>query len=120
MAPDVTTRNVARQSADPGSILSFYRRLIWLRRTQPALQVGTYRRLAASREVFAYVRATEGEALAIAVNFGRAPGWVELGPNPGATGWRRLLATHEGVAAGVPDRARMALRPFEAIVLGGV
>ena len=37
---DVSTRNVAAQRADPGSVLALYRRLIALRAATPALQVG--------------------------------------------------------------------------------
>ena len=46
MAPDADTRTVANQDADPSSVLNVYRRLLWLRRRHPALQVGAYRRLA--------------------------------------------------------------------------
>ena len=40
---DADTRNVAAQAADPSSVLSLYRRLIALRATSQALQVGTLR-----------------------------------------------------------------------------
>jgi glycosidase len=118
MAPDAATRNVARQSADPNSVLSFYRRLVWLRRAHPALQVGRYRRLAASGDAFAYVRATDAETMAVAVNFGRGPARVALESQPDGTGWRRLLGTHEGGDNAVPDGSRLELRPFEAVILG--
>ncbi len=41
--PDVSTRNVETQRGDPGSVLSFYRRLIALRAAMPALQDGALR-----------------------------------------------------------------------------
>jgi alpha-glucosidase len=118
MAPDAAVRNVARQSADPDSVLSFYRRLIWLRRRHPALQVGAYGRLPASREAFAYVRATQGEALVVAVNFGRGPGWVRLEGEAGAAAWRPLLGTHEPPVQPTRGGGRIELRPLEAMVLG--
>ncbi|MES2209078.1 MAG: hypothetical protein V4515_02700 [Chloroflexota bacterium] len=40
MARDGSSLNVARQATDPDSLLSLYRRLIWLRRTLPSLQMG--------------------------------------------------------------------------------
>lgn len=40
--PSAATYNVEVESKEPDSILSFYRRLIWLRRNQPALRNGTY------------------------------------------------------------------------------
>ena len=41
MAPDAATRNVAAQDPDPASVLALYRRMLWLRRRHPALQVGS-------------------------------------------------------------------------------
>ena len=41
--PDVETRNVAAQGADPDSVLAAYRRILAVRRTLPALQVGALR-----------------------------------------------------------------------------
>ena len=118
MAPDAATRNVARQSADPTSVLSLYRRLVWLRRAHPALQVGTYRRLASSGDAFAYIRATEAETVAVAVNFGRGPARVVLESQTGGMGWRRLLGTHDAADDAVPGGSRLELRPYEAVVLG--
>jgi hypothetical protein len=80
--------------------------------------VGTYRRLAASGDIFAYIRATESETLAVAVNFGRGPGFVRLGSHPAGTAWRRLLGTHDGMADGVAAHTRFELEPYEAVVLG--
>ena len=44
LAADYTTRNVAAQSSDPTSMLSFFRALTQLRQSSPALQIGEYRR----------------------------------------------------------------------------
>lgn len=41
LAPDYTTRNVAAQREDPASMLNFYRRLLAVRRANPALHIGT-------------------------------------------------------------------------------
>ena len=118
MAPDTGSRNVARQAADPGSVLSAYRRLIWLRRAHPALQVGEYRRIVStSSDVLAYVRSTSEETLLVAVNFGRGPGGVRLGQHPGAGGWSPIFGTHAPVPDPHPDGSRLDLRPFEAVIL---
>ena len=42
MAPDAHTPNAAVQRADPTSMLSLHRRLLALRREEPALRVGTW------------------------------------------------------------------------------
>jgi glycosidase len=116
MAADSATRNVARQAADPSSVLSTYRRLIWLRREHPALQTGSYRRLAASRDVFAYLRAGSGETVLVAVNFGRAPGWVRLEGHPASGAWAPLFGTHATGPRDQPDGARVELGPLEAVL----
>ncbi len=49
--------SVAGQAADPGSMLSFYRALLRLRRDAPALVAGDYQPVAVERDdVFAFVR----------------------------------------------------------------
>ena len=55
---------VAEQTGDPGSVLSYYRELIALRRAEPALTRGAFRALAPrSRTYFAWLRtAVDGSA----------------------------------------------------------
>jgi len=115
LAPDIGTRTVATQEGDPSSVLVAYRRLVWLRRRHPALQVGTYRRIVTTaRDVLAYERVAEGETIAVAVNFGRAAATVRI-----RTGrkWTVIFDTHE---RGIPDvhaDDQLTLQPREAIVL---
>ncbi|MFL5679793.1 MAG: alpha-glucosidase [Chloroflexota bacterium] len=118
MAPDAASRNVAGQSADPGSVLNLYRRLIWLRREHPALQTGSYRQLAASKDVFAFLRSRRDETILVAVNFDDAAGWVRLDGHPRAGSWSPLLGTHEPLGADRATGERVRLRPHEAIVFG--
>ena len=117
MAPDAATRNVARQAADPGSVLATYRRLIWLRRRHPALQVGSYRRLSkASGEVLAYLRTVDDETVLVAVNFGRGPGWFRAEGHPSSGEWEPVFGTQEPPDPAA-EGARVELRPLEAVVL---
>jgi alpha-glucosidase len=69
--------NVAAQRDDPGSMLRFHRRLLALRRAEPALQVGEYRPAGQSGDCFAFVREHRGERLLVAVNLGHAPGSLD-------------------------------------------
>src|SRR5437764_4912538 len=52
--------NVARERADPGSLLTLYRRLIALRRAEPALAVGAYIPQPAGGDLIAYLREHAG------------------------------------------------------------
>jgi alpha-glucosidase len=87
--------NVERQTEDPQSMLSLYRRLLALRREEPALAVGSYRPVVSEGDVLAFVReAEEGHRYLVALNLGPRPGQLPLDAlGPGqvviATEWRR-------------------------------
>jgi alpha-glucosidase len=66
-APDHQRVNVAAQEHDPASLLSLYRRLLALRRSEPDLRSGAYRTLSTDRGVLTFAR---GESLAVAINLG--------------------------------------------------
>lgn len=115
MAPDVETRNVATQDGDPDSVLSSYRRLLWLRRRHPALQTGSYFRLpSTSRNLFVYERTTSDETIIVAVNFG--PTTANLKVKTGKQ-WKPLFDTHSPSVDALRDGDEVTLRPREAIVL---
>ncbi len=69
MAADADRVNVAEQRRDPTSLLSFYRRLLRIRRASDALRTGTYRSLPSPRGVYLFERAAAGERLTVALNF---------------------------------------------------
>jgi alpha-glucosidase len=117
MAPDVTTRNVAIQDADPSSVLAAYRRLIWLRRNHPALQLGAYRRLpTTAHDLFVYERETDGETILVAVNFGRSAARFRI-----RTGhrWAVIHDTHRRAIDEFAAEDELDLEPLEAVVLRG-
>jgi alpha-glucosidase len=94
------TRNVAEQREDPGSVLSFTRRLIALRRSRDELAQGSYERLEAPAGVWAWKR---GDRTAIAVNLSGREVRLPLGG-------RVLLSTGESADA-------TALAPWSGVVL---
>jgi len=62
--------NVEDQSNDAGSMLSLYRRLIWLRRRSDALRFGAYTPVdGVPEDVYVYRRDARGESLLVALNF---------------------------------------------------
>jgi alpha-glucosidase len=72
LADDFATENVANQKRDKMSILNLYRRLISLRRSRQALQIGSYRPILARAELLLFVRQHGAERVLIALNLGAA------------------------------------------------
>ena len=69
--PSYRTRNVAVEEKDPYSILNFYKRLIALRRSQPALRDGSYEALNRDdSQVLSWLRKSpgQGESVIVALN----------------------------------------------------
>lgn len=97
--PDWRRRNVETESADPDSVLSFYKRLLALRRAEPSLRSGSLSFLALGPGLLGFLREGEGRRLAVLLNTGRKPRRAEL---PFAA--RILLSTRR-------DDRREGLRP---------
>jgi alpha-glucosidase len=111
---DAAAVNVERLREDPASILSLHRRLIDLRRAEPALSVGAFAPVPATGNVLAYTREADGRCLLIALNLGHGPQILTL-PAQLARG-RRLLSTYlDGAGDDVQDR--IGLRPDEGVIV---
>ena len=111
-------RNVAAEGRDPGSVLSFYRDLLALRRTTPALLDGDYRALdPEDPQVLAYLRGGGEQAVLVALNLSPEPRAVAF--DLAALGWAgaeaRVLLGSGGraPAAGLPAQ----LGPFSVVIL---
>jgi len=80
VAPSYTTCNVAAESKDPASLLSYYKQLIRLRKTNPALSEGDFEFLnEADNNVLAFVRKPgSGNAVVVALNFTAQPRPADL------------------------------------------
>jgi alpha-glucosidase len=105
--------NVQAQQENPDSLLSYYHKLITLRRESPALQRGTYRSPAHPIGIWAYERATDEQRMWIVINFFSYPGEMKI-----AGSWRVRLSTvdrHEAVIQGM-----IPLAPNEAVILEAV
>ncbi len=71
---DSVAINVAAQAMDDLSVLSHYRRLIALRKSEPALVFGDYEDIDPDHPaLFAYTRRLAGKGFLITANFARAP-----------------------------------------------
>jgi alpha-glucosidase len=104
--------DVARQAADERSMLSLYRRLLALRRSQPALVAGEYVAVAATESVLAYERRLESRRLLVVLNMGhRAERLAGIG------GPKRLLLSTALRAQGEQSGDAISLGPDEGVVL---
>ncbi len=68
--------NVAEQTTDDGSLLNFYKRLLWLRRSLPALTAGDFRAVDRGHaDALAFLRhdPESGQTCLVALNFSAAP-----------------------------------------------
>ena len=99
--------NVAAQDDDPGSLLSLYRRAIWLRKRQPALLEGTYREVSVDDGVWVFERRTGAYAVQVAINTAAEPRKVVF-----ESGGCVLLATGE-----LAEGPRAAGEPVELTAL---
>jgi alpha-glucosidase len=78
LSQDFAERNVERQSMDPDSVLSLYRRMLSFRGRSNALQFGSYSRAPVDANVLAYRREAGADRVLVAVNFGDEPAELRL------------------------------------------
>jgi alpha-glucosidase len=92
LCEDHRTVNVDLQKNDPASLLSWYRKLVHLRKRTPALRGGAYDRLAAtSPGVFGFIRSLGEARILVLLNFEAEQGSAVL-PDGGARAV--LLSSH--------------------------
>jgi alpha-glucosidase len=123
LARDAVEVNVARQRDDPTSFLALYRRLIALRRREPALSVGAYEPLAVpadAGELIAYRRGDGDRRLLVVLNLGDEPQtYRRLDDGPGRLPARIALSTHLD-RDGEPVARTIQLRPNEGVVVEAI
>ena len=106
---DFVRRNVAAQSADPGSILSLYRSLLALRRAEPALNIGAYVPVLTTEQVLAYERRHDERRLLVVLNFTGQAAQVEAGRG-------RVLISTGARRSGEEIGATLSIGPDEGLV----
>ncbi|HPM75831.1 MAG TPA: alpha-glucosidase [bacterium] len=108
--PQAARLCVATASADPESVLSFYRRLSWLRKNTPALQTGSYEPIGAPRpDVYLYRRRDETQSIVVALNFTGRPAQL-----PADVGGAVLLSSSPARNEAAKN---ISLAPYEALLL---
>jgi alpha-glucosidase len=110
IGPDLARVNVAAQRDDPDSLLTLYRRLLELRRAEPALSIGDCASMGAQGDAMSFVRDDGERRFLIALN---------LGPEPAryATEHRgRVLISTHAAGEGRHVGGTLELAPDEAFV----
>jgi glycosidase len=111
------THNVESEKKDPDSILNFYRRLLALRHTDPALLEGEYVALNESDpNVLSYLRRYKNEAVLVVLNMSATPQTAKFdlalqGFDKAKT--TTLLTTMKAAPAGTEQ---IALAPFAVYI----
>jgi alpha-glucosidase len=95
-------------------VLNFYRRLITLRRAQPALHKGDFEFIESDKDVIAYRRTCQGIAITVILNFAGSARQHKM-DNAGQC--KVLLGTHRDSGSPV-DKGVLAVYPYEVLVLG--
>ena len=97
--------SVAAQEHNPDSVLRYYRRLIWLRRSNPTLSLGSIRFIDADvKDYFAWFREHNGERWFIEVNLSGQPLR------------RRHRERNLEIVAGTAKDRSGPMEPYEALV----
>ena len=114
--PSFRQRNVAAQREDPASVFSFYRSLLRLRRSSPALRRGSFRSLVDNpRSGLVYLRQADSQSALVALNFTSQPRRILLEGDRAAGDWRLALSSLPQPAADLSGR-QVSLGPHEAAI----
>ena len=108
------TCNVETEASDAESMLSLCRRLLWLRRSNPALALGDYLGVSCEEECLAYMRRHDAQRVLVMLNFSVDGRSLDLPPEL-AQG-RIVFSTR---ASRAPEEVAgcVALAPAEGVVI---
>ena len=120
LAPSYTGVNVAGETGNPSSLLSYYRKLIHLRKHNPALRDGDLRIVDEhNKDVLSFVRTGGGTTLLVAMNFSAAPRTLNFNATEIGVPGRALTPLAQSTESGTSGGAvldRLVLPPFGAYI----
>ena len=117
--PSASTYNVEVQKKDPNSILNFYKKLIALRRTHPAVRDGAYVTLNPNDpNVLSFLRKGEGSSVLVALNMSAQNQTLkfELSAQGISTSKGRLLLSAPKPASGDVNLGGVIVPPFGVLI----
>jgi alpha-glucosidase len=113
--PSASKYNVATESSDPESILNTYKKLLALRKTDPALRDGVQISVGDDPDVFAYVRVVPGHTVFVALNMSNKQRSISLPREYGIQGFN-LKPVFSSGKSGMAKTDSLILEPFAAFV----
>jgi len=116
--PSASTHNVASESADPESILNFYKRLLYLRHHEKALLEGEYIPLDENNpNVLSFLRRFKNEAVLVVLNMSATAQKVTLDLAPqGLAAARHAMLLTDGSRATRSQGTDINVEPFTAYI----
>ena len=114
--PSHKTHNVEAESKDPNSILQRYKRLLSLRKTNPALREGKYVVLnETDSNVLSYLRIYERQVVLIALNMSAEPQKATFDLSPQHLSGRTIKSLLDASGASIHGQ-EVSLEPFGTLV----
>lgn len=112
------THNVAAEDRNPASLLNWYRALIALRKSEPALSIGSFTPLSErDQPVFAFQREHEGSTLLVLINYARKPATHALPAGFKASEWQVIFPPGGAASFAGTKPARAKLAAQQVLVL---
>ena len=112
--PNHTTVNVAAQEKDPQSILSYYKKMVALRKQNKTLVYGQYQLVDKNNpQVYAYTRTLDKRQLLVVLNFSKDKAICQI-PKDLSIGGKVLINNYSNlnIAAGA-----ISLQPYQAVIM---
>lgn len=114
--PDYKVRNVVNQQTSPASLLNFYKSLIALRQSSPALYSGDLKLIeTANDDLLVYQRVAVSETMLIVLNFSKRAQSYDL-PTAEINRWDLIFTGNEPITSHMTDAA-LNLPPYGLAIL---
>jgi alpha-glucosidase len=113
IADDADMFNLTNERDDRSSLFNLYLKLIRLRRTHRALQLGAYRAVEASGDVMLYAREADNDRIFVALNMSGSRCTVRSARLHG-----QVLLSTDGTRDSEPIRDAIELRADEGLIIG--